>query len=120
MQRKLHISDNAKVLMIFKGLLVQFDHEIIFCHNLSNPKKCLGLKKNHSISKQRFVSSIGNIEKAIWANRAVLGSTETAEQKLKYATFEDGFFNFSGAKKRFQFFFKDILASALKSYIAQR
>ena len=37
----------------------------------------------------------------VWADRADLGSTETAEQKLKYATFEGGFFNFSGAKKNF-------------------
>jgi hypothetical protein len=35
----------------------------------------------------------------VWANRADLGSTKTAKQKLKYATFEGGFFNFSGAKK---------------------
>ena len=26
----------------------------------------------------------------VWAGRADLGSTETAKQKLKYATFEDG------------------------------
>ena len=33
----------------------------------------------------------------VWADLAVFGSTETAEQKLKYATFELGFFNFSWA-----------------------
>ena len=42
----------------------------------------------------------------VWADRADLGSTKTAEQKLKYATFEGGFFNFSGAKKSFEFFLK--------------
>ena len=40
----------------------------------------------------------------VWADRADLGSTETAEQNLKYATFEGVFFNFSGAKKSFIFF----------------
>ena len=49
------------------------------------------------------------------ADRAYLDSTKTAEQKLKYATFECGFFKFSGAKKTF--LTKDILESALKSYI---
>jgi len=42
----------------------------------------------------------------VWADRADLGSTKTAEQKLKYATFEGGFFNFSGAKKSFNFVLK--------------
>ena len=56
---------------------------------------------------QRFVSSIGNIEKAVWvstvwADRADLGSTKTAEQKLKYATFEASFFMFSWAKNHFK------------------
>ena len=32
--------------------------------------------------------------------RADLGSAKTAKQKLKYATFEGGFFNFSVAKKK--------------------
>ena len=40
----------------------------------------------------------------VWADRADLGSTKTAEQKLKYATFEGGFFKFSGAKKVLIFF----------------
>ena len=53
----------------------------------------------------------------VWADRADLGSTKTAEQKLKYATFEGGFFNFSGAKKVL-IFLKIFLASALKNYIA--
>ena len=35
---------------------------------------------------------------SVWADRADLGSTETAEQKLNYATFEGGFFSFSGSK----------------------
>ena len=35
----------------------------------------------------------------VWEDWADLGSTKSAEQKLKYATFEGGFFNFSGAKK---------------------
>ena len=35
----------------------------------------------------------------VWADRAVLGSTETAEQKLKYATFEGVFSAFQGQKK---------------------
>jgi hypothetical protein len=57
---------------------------------------------------QRFVSSIGNIEKAcefstVLADRADLGITETAEQKLKYTTFQGGFFNFFGPKKSFKF-----------------
>jgi hypothetical protein len=29
----------------------------------------------------------------VWADRADLGSTKTAKQKLKYATFEGGFFS---------------------------
>ena len=40
---------------------------------------------------QRFVSSIGNIEKAVWVFN-YLGSTKTAEQKLNYETFEASFF----------------------------
>ena len=32
----------------------------------------------------------------VWADRAILGSTETVEQKLKYATFEGGFWTFHG------------------------
>ena len=35
----------------------------------------------------------------VWADRADLGSTKTAEQKLKYATFEASFFMFSKGKK---------------------
>ena len=31
----------------------------------------------------------------VWADRAVLGSTETAQQKLKCATFEASYFMFS-------------------------
>ena len=50
--QNLHISDNAKLHMIFKWLLVQFDHEIIFCHNLKNPKICLGLKKSQHFKGQ--------------------------------------------------------------------
>jgi hypothetical protein len=34
-------------------------------------------------------------------HHALLGSTETAWQKLKYAIFEGGVFNFSWEKKRF-------------------
>ena len=37
----------------------------------------------------------------VWADWAVLGSTETTQQKVKYATFEGGFCNFS-----WDFFFK--------------
>ena len=39
----------------------------------------------------------------VWADRADLGSTKTAEQKLKYATFEASFFMFSWAKNDFNF-----------------
>jgi hypothetical protein len=39
-----------------------------------------------------------------WADLANLGMTKTAEQKLKYATFEGVFFNFSGAKKVLNYF----------------
>ena len=38
----------------------------------------------------------------VWADRADLGSTKTAEQKLKYATFEASFFMFSWAKNDFK------------------
>ena len=48
-----------------------------------------------TLSKKSFICEFSTV----WADRADLGSTETAEQKLKYATFEGGFFNFSGAKK---------------------
>ena len=54
-----------------------------------------------------FVSSIGNIDKAMWifktfwADGADLGSTGTVEQKLNYATFEVVFVSFSGSKKKF-------------------
>ena len=34
----------------------------------------------------------------VWADWAVLGSTETAQQKVKYATFNGCFFNYSWAK----------------------
>ena len=34
----------------------------------------------------------------VWADRADLGSTKTAEQKLKYATFEASFLCFHGQK----------------------
>ena len=36
------------------------------------------------------------IFKTFWADGADLGSTETAEQKLKYATFEGVFVSFLG------------------------
>ena len=49
----------------------------------------------------------------VWADRADLGSTETAEQKLKYATFEGVFSAFQG-QFFFSVFFK-YFASALKS-----
>ena len=49
-------------------------------------------------------------------NRADLGSTKTVEQKLKYATILCVFQLFRG-KKSFNFF-KDIVASAQKSYLA--
>ena len=39
----------------------------------------------------------------VWADQADLGSTETAEQKLEYATFEGVFSAFRGKKT---FFFK--------------
>ena len=35
----------------------------------------------------------------VWADLAVFGSTETAEQKLKYATFDRGFFQLFMSKK---------------------
>ena len=41
-----------------------------------------------------------NVE-AHWAD---LGSTETVEQKLKFASFEGGFLSFSESKKSFQIF----------------
>ena len=37
----------------------------------------------------------------VWADWAVFGSAETAKQKLKYATFESTFFNFSWAKQKY-------------------
>ena len=40
----------------------------------------------------------------VWADRADLGRTKTAEQKLKYATFEASFFMFSWAKNYLKFF----------------
>ena len=42
----------------------------------------------------------------VWADRADLGSTKTAEQKLKYATFEVIFFMFSWSKKLFEIYKK--------------
>jgi hypothetical protein len=45
----------------------------------------------------------------VWADRADLGSTKTAEQKLKYATFEAIFFMFSWAKKDFYLFFLKVV-----------
>ena len=42
----------------------------------------------------------------MWADRADMGTTKTAKQKLKYATFEGVFFNFSGAEKSFNVFKK--------------
>ena len=38
----------------------------------------------------------------VWADQADLGSTKTAEQKLKYATFEVIFFMFSWEKNDFR------------------
>ena len=40
----------------------------------------------------------------VWADRDDLGSTETTEQKLKYATFEGVFSAFQGQKKVLNFF----------------
>ena len=40
--------------------------------------------------------------------RLLLGSTKTAEQKLKYATFEGGFFNFSWATNKFKIYLKTL------------
>ena len=64
-------------------------------------------------SKDLYQVSIGNIEKAMWvfncwADRADLGSTETAKQKLKYATFDRGFFNLSWAKNIFKICLKKL------------
>ena len=42
----------------------------------------------------------------VWADWADLGSAKTAKLKLKYANFEGGFFNFSGANKKFNLFKK--------------
>ena len=42
----------------------------------------------------------------MWTDRADMGTTKTAKQKLKYATFEGVFFNFSGAEKSFNVFKK--------------
>ena len=39
-----------------------------------------------------------------WSDGAALGSNETAQQKLKYATFEAGYVNFWWAKKYLNFF----------------
>ena len=54
-----------------------------------------------TLSKKSFICEFSTV----WADRADLGSTETAEQKLKYVTFEDGFFSFSGSKKKVLIFF---------------
>ena len=40
----------------------------------------------------------------VWADRADFGTTETAKQKLKYATFEGDFFRFQGQTKVLNFF----------------
>ena len=32
---------------------------------------------------------------SVWGDQAILGSTETTQEKLKYAAFEGGFFIFS-------------------------
>ena len=93
------IEDNSVVLVTAGRAIQYFDFEKFFqdCNRILKPGQIWLLQC------QRFVSSIGNIEKAmwVWADRADLGSTKTAEQKLKYATFEGNFFNFSGAKKKF-------------------
>ena len=39
----------------------------------------------------------------VWADRAVLGSTETAKQKLKYATFEGDFF-YAFVRKKYKIY----------------
>ena len=52
----------------------------------------------------------------VWADRADLGSTETAEQKLNYATFEGVFFNFSGAKKYFFFKYPSVRTEKLNKF----
>ena len=46
-----------------------------------------------------------------WVDRADLGNTETAKQKLKYSTYEGVFFSFSWSKKSF---------SLLKKYVSIR
>ena len=51
---------------------------------------------------------------SIWAGRADLGSAETAEQKLKNATFEASFFYVFMGKKLFLKNLKNTLGSALK------
>ena len=57
-------------------------------------------------SGQRFVPSIGNIEKTMYVSFLLSGQTGSflavlkfLQLKLKYATFEGGFFMFSWAKK---------------------
>ena len=60
---------------------------------------------------QRFVSSIGNIEKAVWVfnclgGPAVFGCTEKNIGGQLWATFEGGFLMFSGSKKHFKFILK--------------
>ena len=52
----------------------------------------------------------------IWAGFGLIGSTEKKGLGQLWATFEGGFFMFSGATKMLKFF-KNIVASALKSCI---
>ena len=63
------------------------------------------------IVDQRFVSSIGNIEKAVWVfnclgRPAVFGSTEKNIGGRLWATFEGGFFMFLGSKNILNLFWK--------------
>ena len=58
-------------------------------------------------------------ENEIWAGFGPVGNTEKMGGQL-WATFEGVFFMFSGAKKWFKLFFKNIVAFALKSCIKWR
>ena len=59
--------------------------------------------------RQRFVPSIGNIEKAVfstvWADRVIFGITDSFSIKLKYAAFKGGFSLFFHGQFFFQYFF---------------
>ena len=73
--------------------------------------------KAKSLYRSRAGRHFYGTENEIWAGFGPVDNTEKQIWGRLWATFEGSFFMFLGAKKQFNLFFNNIVASALKSCI---